>query len=251
MLKRIRKLLGRERYTSESLLAELRAKGAKIGEDVIVYAPNHGCIDKTSAYLLTIGDHVFITQGTVILTHDYSWSALKTYETQAIQPGAILGAQGPVTIGSNVFIGMNAIITRGVTIGDHVIIGAGSVVTKDCPSGGVYAGNPARRICSIEEYYQKRKALQFAEAKTLAIRYKERFGVEPPMEIFREYFMLFATREEAQKVEAFRSQMALLMSYGQTAAYMDANPPMFAGYRAFLDACYAGEAGEGKDGENA
>jgi len=39
-----------------------------------------------------------------------------------------------INIGSNVWIGANSIIGKGITIGDNVIIGAGSIVTKDIPS---------------------------------------------------------------------------------------------------------------------
>lgn len=52
----------------------------------------------------------------------------------------------PVTIGNNVWIGMNSIVMRGVTIGDNTIIGAGSIVTKDIPSNVIAAGNPCRVI---------------------------------------------------------------------------------------------------------
>ena len=41
-----------------------------------------------------------------------------------------------------------------------MIIGSGSVVSKDLPPDGVYAGVPARRICSIQEYKEKYKKLQ-------------------------------------------------------------------------------------------
>ena len=46
---------------------------------------------------------------------------------------------------------------RGVTIGDNSIIGAGAVVTKDVPKNTVVAGNPARVISTIDEYYEKTK----------------------------------------------------------------------------------------------
>lgn len=39
-----------------------------------------------------------------------------------------------------------------------MIVGANSVVTKDLPSGGVYAGNPAKRVCSLDDYLEKMKA---------------------------------------------------------------------------------------------
>jgi acetyltransferase-like isoleucine patch superfamily enzyme len=89
------------------------------------------------------------------------------------EKGVILGAQSPVTIGNNVFIGMHATITRGVTVEDNVIIGTGSVVTKDCEANWVYAGNPARKILTVEDYLQKRKNLQFQEAREMARLYRK------------------------------------------------------------------------------
>lgn len=49
-----------------------------------------------------------------------------------------------ITIGSDVWIGMNSCILQGITIGDGAVIGAGSVVTKDVPPYAIVAGNPAR-----------------------------------------------------------------------------------------------------------
>ncbi len=233
-----RKLVYKENATSESLLSYLRAKGARIGKGVVVYAPNKTLIDKTAPWLLEIGDRVRITEGVKILMHDYSWSVLKSCGSEVHTPGEILGAQSAVIIGSNVFIGMNSIITRGVCIGDNVIIGAGSVVTKDCESNAVYAGNPAKRIMSIEEYYRKRKSLQLQEATALARRYRERFGEMPPKEVFSEYFMLFASKEDALRVGAFKAQMETSMNFNECEAFMDANTPMFDSYDAFLKALF-------------
>lgn len=56
----------------------------------------------------------------------------------------------PVKVGSNVWVGANAVICPGVTIGDGSIIAAGSVVTKNVPSGVLFAGNPAVAIKNIE-----------------------------------------------------------------------------------------------------
>jgi len=52
----------------------------------------------------------------------------------------------PVTIGDNVWIGMNACILPGVTIGNNSIIGSGSVVTKNVPENEIWVGNPARFV---------------------------------------------------------------------------------------------------------
>ncbi|MGB4778615.1 acyltransferase [Microbacterium sp.] len=52
----------------------------------------------------------------------------------------------PVTIGDRCWLGARATVLPGVTIGDDVIVAAGAVVVRDLPSGGVYAGVPARLI---------------------------------------------------------------------------------------------------------
>lgn len=62
---------------------------------------------------------------------------------------------GRVSIGNNVFIGTGSIILCDTHIGSNVVVGAGSVVTRDLPDNGVYAGSPAKRICSIEEYRER------------------------------------------------------------------------------------------------
>lgn len=239
LIGRIRKSNQTEKEASDERLDALRRKGAKIGNDVYVYASQNTIIDTTSPWLLTIGDHVRITAGVKILTHDYAWSVLKHYGTEGTLPGGIFGSQRPVEIGNCVFIGMNAVITCGSKIGHHVIIGAGSVVSGVCESNSVYAGVPARRIMSLDEYYAKRKARQFEEAREFVLRYRERMGQMPPQDVVSEYFMLFCTCEQAQQVPAFRSKMALLDNLEETKAYMQANPPMFESYEAFVQACLA------------
>ncbi|MDD2706499.1 MAG: DapH/DapD/GlmU-related protein [Verrucomicrobiae bacterium] len=52
----------------------------------------------------------------------------------------------PVRIADNVWIGMGAIILKGVTIGENSVVGAGAVVAQDVPANVVVAGNPARVV---------------------------------------------------------------------------------------------------------
>ena len=90
---------------------------------------------------LSIGKYCSISAGTYILTHDtVKW---------ALSGGKASYEYSPVTIGNYCFIGIHAVITRGVNIGDHCVVGAGAVVTKDVPDFSIVAGLPARRIGEV------------------------------------------------------------------------------------------------------
>ena len=52
----------------------------------------------------------------------------------------------PIHIGNHVWVGVRAIILKGVTIGDGAIIAAGSVVTRDVPANTLVGGVPAKII---------------------------------------------------------------------------------------------------------
>jgi acetyltransferase-like isoleucine patch superfamily enzyme len=54
-----------------------------------------------------------------------------------------------VIISDNVWIGMNAIILKGVTIGENSVVAAGAVVTKSVPANVVVAGNPAAVVRDV------------------------------------------------------------------------------------------------------
>lgn len=119
--------------------------GVHFGEDLHVY----GRVSwGTEPWTITLGDHVFITHRVVFLTHD-GGTLLFRKEIPDLEKTV------PITVGSNVFIGTQALIMGGVRIGDNCVIAAGSVVTKDVPSNSVVGGNPARFIESIEVYKDK------------------------------------------------------------------------------------------------
>ena len=54
--------------------------------------------------------------------------------------------KGDIVIGSDVWIGYEAVILSGVTVGDGAIIGTRAVVTKDVPPYTVVGGVPAKPI---------------------------------------------------------------------------------------------------------
>lgn len=87
---------------------------------------------------ITIGDGAAISRNVYIYDGDHH-SILDDEEN-------ILNKSKPINIGKHVWIGVGAIILKGVNIGDGSIIGAGSVVNKDVPSNCLVAGNPAKVI---------------------------------------------------------------------------------------------------------
>jgi acetyltransferase-like isoleucine patch superfamily enzyme len=52
----------------------------------------------------------------------------------------------PIVIGDHVWIGLRAMILRGVRIGDGAVVAAGAVVSKDVEPGALVAGIPARFV---------------------------------------------------------------------------------------------------------
>lgn len=109
----------------------------KLGDHVSI---NHGCTLSCEGEL-EIGDHVAIGHGTSIMTteHGYGDPAVPIKH----QPVSF----AKVTIGSNVWIGAQAIILAGVSIAEGTIVGAGSTVTKSVTERDtIVAGSPARKI---------------------------------------------------------------------------------------------------------
>lgn len=125
-------------------LSKARKMGVKVGENCRFYSAHFG----SEPYLITIGNHVTITDGVRFITHDGGIWVFREEEPQA-------DVFGEISIGDNVFIGVGSIILPGVTIGNNTVIGAGSVVSRSFSGNGVIAGNPARLICTLEEYREK------------------------------------------------------------------------------------------------
>lgn len=102
-------------------------------------------------YLVKIGDNVTIAAGTALLTHDNSVIKCDLDATDYF---------GKIVIGNNCFIGVRCLLLPGVVLGERTIVGAGSVVTKSFPEGNiVIAGNPARKICTVEEFRKKKQKI--------------------------------------------------------------------------------------------
>ena len=185
MKKFMRKLIYNHRADSESYINWLIKQGVKVGGGTHIYDPQSTLIDAQRPYLMTIGENVQITHGVTILTHGYDWSVLKGVY------GDVIGSAGEVVIGNNVFIGMNGTILKNVHIGNNVIIGANSLVNKSFPDNVVIAGNPAKVICTLEEYYKKRLSIYEQEAICLVKCYRKKYNKEPGYNELHEFFWLF------------------------------------------------------------
>ena len=94
---------------------------------------------------IEIGDYVMFANGCFVgdAAHRHD-DPHEPITRQGFEPGE------PVRIGSNVWCGVNCVVTPGVAIGDRAVIGANSVVTKDVPAGTIAAGVPAKIIREIE-----------------------------------------------------------------------------------------------------
>lgn len=70
---------------------------------------------------------------------------------------------------------MNTTILMGARIGSNCVVGAGSVVTGNFPDNVVIAGNPAKIVCTIEEFYIKRKDSEIEAAFNFASSWKRKY----------------------------------------------------------------------------
>lgn len=124
--------------------AHLRSLGMHIGERV--YLPASTCIDTSHCFLISIGDDCGFGPECMILAHD-------------AQMDEFLDAArlGRVIIHPSCHIGARTVILAGVEIGPRTIVGANSVVARSLPPDTVCAGNPAKPICSLEEYLEKHR----------------------------------------------------------------------------------------------
>lgn len=107
---------------------------------------------------VTIGRHTIIGVGNVIigpvsigtnvmLAQNVVISGLNhNYEDVTLSPLLQNFTTETIVISDDVWIGANVVITAGVTVGEHAVIGAGSVVTKDVLPYSVYVGNPAKIV---------------------------------------------------------------------------------------------------------
>ena len=123
----------------EERLRLLRTLLGSCGEDIVIEPPfyvDYGYNIRTGKAFYANPNCCFSTAG---------------HPLDVAQRNAGLEYAKPITIGSNVWIGMGVQVLPGVTIGDNAVIGAGSVVTRDIPAGMLATGVPCRPVRQIAE----------------------------------------------------------------------------------------------------
>lgn len=155
--------------------AYARSIGVTMGTNVHFYGATPGMFG-SEPWLITLGSNVHIVSGCHFVNHDGGMLILRDRFPS-------LEVTKRITVGNNVYIGINCTLLPGVSVGNNVVIGAGSVVTRDVPDSSVAAGVPARVIKSLDDYLAQAQAnsLGFgnlsASDKEIALR--KHFGVEP------------------------------------------------------------------------
>ena len=84
-----------------------------------------------------IGAHTVIAPNCFVTDHNHGSLRRLRIDQQSC-------AMAPVSIGSDVWLGVCVVVLPGVRIGEGVIVGANSVVTRDVAPMTVVAGTPAR-----------------------------------------------------------------------------------------------------------
>ena len=129
----------------------LKAFGAKIGKGLViknnvtvkfpwklvigdhVWLGENVWIDNLDC--VTIGNHVCISQGALLLTgnHDYKISSMPY-------------RNAPIVLEDGCWIGAKCTVCAGVTVCENAILTVGSVASKKMEASGIYQGVPAKKI---------------------------------------------------------------------------------------------------------
>jgi acetyltransferase-like isoleucine patch superfamily enzyme len=116
-----------------------------IGDGSVLVAAIFMCADE-----ITVGRNVVVSYNVTIADCDFHPldPRLRRADAVANAPGADRSGRppletAPVTIEDDAWLGIGAIVLKGVRIGAGATVGAGAVITHDVPAGASAVGNPA------------------------------------------------------------------------------------------------------------
>ena len=88
---------------------------------------------------IRVGQNCLIASGSRFIDHNHG---IELGSPMKLQPEV----SAPILLGSDVWIGVNCVILKGVTIGEGAIVAAGSIVTKSVEPYTIVGGAPAKLI---------------------------------------------------------------------------------------------------------
>lgn len=186
--------------SSSAYIKYLRKKGIHIGEHCIIRAPRTARIDVSRPSLVTIGNNVDMNMNFQILTHDWASLVFRTKYNDFVN------SSGHVTIGNNIYFGTNVVVLKGV---------------------------PCRVICSIDEYYRKRKQVALAEAVEYVQSIQKRFKRDPFKRELYEEFIYFTHKDNIEQYEQEGSPVKSQLGIAYT-DFIQRDEANFKDYEAFL-----------------
>ena len=185
ILNKIYKIIYGYRATRDSYIKYIKNNSINCGEGIYIANPHKFYIDRDALKYIDLGNNIQFTQGVTVLAHDESYSVCGPVYNDYPRKQLI------TKIGNNCFFGINSIILMGSNIGDNVIVGAGSVVSGHLDSNSVYAGVPAKKIMTLDEYHNNLKDSFEKSAYIFIKRFIEKEGREPVEIELHMYALLF------------------------------------------------------------
>ena len=131
-----------------------RRIGVKVGDNSTISSSTDF---SSEPYLITIGRNVQVTHNVSFFTHGGAHVARNVDDK--------FDFFGKIVIGDDTYIGSNSMIMPGVNIGKSCLIAAGSIVTKSVNDYTVVGGNPARKLCTVNEFIEKNQKFNIGTAK--------------------------------------------------------------------------------------
>lgn len=145
--------------------------GVKIGSNCFISTREWS----TEPFLIIIGNNVQVTRNVSFHTHGGGHVVREKYPD--------FDVFGKVIVENGVYIGAFSQIMAGVTIGEGAIVAAGSVVTKSIAPHTCCGGNPARYICTTDEFLERNLKYN-VNSKRLTKEEKKKFLLSLPEDKF-------------------------------------------------------------------
>jgi sugar O-acyltransferase (sialic acid O-acetyltransferase NeuD family) len=113
-------------------------RDVKVGENSFIFENN------VLQYGVEVGDNVILWSG------NHVGHQTKIHDDVFISSHVVIS--GFCEIGRSCFLGVNSTFADNLTVAEDCVIGAGAVVVKKTKPGGVYVGNPAKRLDHHDAY---------------------------------------------------------------------------------------------------